>query len=61
MAHFGIKYIEYETDVQPVEQAVRDESDGPGQLLGYRSMHKTLQEQHQLAVPRGLVYAGYMT
>ena len=56
MAHFEIKYTDYETDIGAVEMAVRDESDGPGQLLGYRAMHKKLREQHHLAVPRNLVY-----
>ena len=56
MAHFNIKYTNYDTDLQAVETAVREEIEGPGQLLGYRSMHKKLREQHNLAVPRGLVY-----
>ena len=56
MAHFDIKYIDYDTDLEAVETAVREETEGPGQLLGYRSIHKKLREQHNLAVPRGLVY-----
>ena len=56
MAHFNIKYTNYDTDLQAVEMAVREEIEGPGQLLGYRSMHKKLQEQHNLAVPHGLVH-----
>ena len=56
MAHFGVKYVEYETDLKVVEKAVKEETGGPGQLLGYRSMHKKLREHHHLAVPRGLVY-----
>ena len=56
MAHFNIKYTNYDTDLQAVGTAVREEIEGPGQLLGYRSMHKKLREQHNLAVPRGLVY-----
>ena len=42
MRYFDAKYINYETD----------ENDGPGQLLGYRALHKKLREQHGLAVPR---------
>ena len=53
MAHFEIKYVDYETDLKVVEMAVKEEISGPGQLLGYRSMHKKLREHHQLAVPRG--------
>ena len=56
MAHFNIKYIDYETNANEVERAVHEEIDGPGQLLGYRAMHKKLREQHQFAVPRNLMY-----
>ena len=42
MAHFDIKYIDYDTDLEAVETAVREETEGPGQLLGYRSIHKKL-------------------
>ena len=30
--------------------------EGPGQLLGYRAMQRNIREQHQLPVPRNLVY-----
>ena len=56
MAYFEIKYVDYETDLKVVEMAVKEEIGGPGQLLGYRSMHRKLREYHQLAVPQGLVY-----
>ena len=55
MAYLEIKYVDYETDLKVVEMAVKEEIGGPGQLLGYRSMHRKLREHHQLAVPRGLV------
>ena len=42
MAHFGIKYVDYGTDLKVVEKAVKEETSGPGQLLGYRSMHKKI-------------------
>ena len=42
--------------VEEVEEAVREAEDGPGQLLGYRSLHKKVREGHGLPVPRGLVY-----
>ena len=35
---------------------MRTELQGPGQLLGYRSVQRKIREQHQLAVPRNLVY-----
>ena len=56
MAYFKVKYVDYETDIKVVEMAIKEEISGPGQLLGYRSLHRTLREHHQLAVTRGLVY-----
>ena len=56
LAFFGIQYIKYDTDIEEVETAVREEIEGPEQLLGYRAMHKKLREQHNLAVPRDLVH-----
>jgi len=56
MAHFDIRYVDYSIDVKKVEEIVLEELNGPGKLLGYRAMHKKLREQHQLLVPRGLVY-----
>ena len=56
LAFFVIQYIKYDTDIEEVETAVREEIEGPGQLLGYRAMHKKLREQHNLAVPRDLVH-----
>ena len=43
-------------DVPQVEEAVREEIDGPGRLLRYRATHKKVREIHQLNVPRNLVY-----
>ena len=48
--------MEYDTDIGEVENAVRKEMEGPGQLLGYRAMQRNVREQHQLPVPRNLVY-----
>ena len=48
--------MNYFTDLQEIEAAVRNEIEGPGQLLGYRAMHKNIREQHQLAVPRDSMY-----
>ena len=56
LAFFDIKYIRYDIDVEDVENAVREEMEGPGQLLGYRAMHHKIREQHQLHVPRNLVH-----
>ena len=55
MNHFGIKYVDYSLTVAEVEEAVCEENDGPGQLLGYRASQKKIQQQHRLAVdPEGL-------
>ena len=56
LSFFRISYINYGTDVQEVEHVVREEVEGPGQLLGYRAMHQKLREHHNLAVPRNLVH-----
>ena len=41
MRYFDIKYINYETTVDEVVAASNTENDGPGQLLGYRALHKS--------------------
>eukprot|EP00794_Sanderia_malayensis_P009299 gene9299-10280_t len=44
MKFFGIKYVDDDrADLGDVEQAVREELDGPGQLLGYRALHKKIR------------------
>lgn len=43
MAHFGVKYVYYRTGLKVAERAVKEETSGPGQLLGYRSMHKNYE------------------
>ena len=56
LAYFDIKYVRYNIEVEDVENAVREEMEGPDQLLGYRAMQRKIWEQHQLPVPRNLVY-----
>ena len=53
--HFGIQYIDYDIDVGEVKEAVKKELDGPGSLLGYRTLHNKIREVHELNVPRNLV------
>lgn len=57
LQYFDIKFTDYEVGVATVEEAVRRELEGPGQLLGYRAMQQKLREVHSLSVPRDLVYA----
>ena len=44
-------------DIDDVCQAVEEEMNGPGSLLGYRALHQKIREVHGLSVPRNLVYA----
>jgi hypothetical protein len=34
--------VRYDIEVENVENAVREEMEGPGQLLGYRAMQRKL-------------------
>ena len=55
--HFGIRFTDYDVDVNAVEDAIAKEISGPGQLLGYRAMHQKIREIRGLHVSRDLVYA----
>ena len=57
MNYFNIKYTDYNVDVDELETVVKQEMEGPGKLLGYRSLHKKVREIHNLNVPRSLVHA----
>ena len=57
LQYFDIKFTNYEVDIEEGKEAVRREIDGPGQLLGYRSMQQKVREIHGLNVPRDVVYA----
>ena len=39
-----------------VSDAVQKELEGPGKLLGYRAMNQKLRTEHNVQVPRHLVY-----
>lgn len=54
---FKIKRTDREVTVDQVKNAVQKELEGPGQLLGYRAMHKKVRQEHSLNVPRDLVHA----
>ena len=57
LQHFGIKYTDYEIDLENVKKAVKKELDGPGVLLGYRAMQQKVREVHGLNASCNLVYA----
>ena len=43
-------------EIDDVSQAVENELKGPGQLLGYRAMHKKIRQEYGLNVTRDKVY-----
>ena len=57
LQHFGIKYTDTTITTDQVKEAVAKELQGPGKQLGYRAMQQKIRQQHQLNVPRDLVYA----
>ena len=44
----GIRYTDTDVVVDEVEEAVTQEMEGPGRLLGYRAMQKKLRKVHDL-------------
>ena len=56
MRHFRIFYTDNTIGQENLEDAIREELNGPGQLLGYRAMHKKIRDIHKLKVPRKKVY-----
>ena len=56
MRYFGVKYVSYDTPVDKLKEAVTDELNGPGRLLGYRAMNKKLRLKYDIKVPRDRVY-----
>ena len=55
LRHFELNYVNYETPLQDVKNAVKKELEGPGKLLGVRAMTKKLRMVHDVKVPRDLV------
>ncbi len=53
---FDIHYINYDTPLAAVAEAVQKELDGPGRLLGYRAMNQKLRTEHKIQVPRHVVH-----
>ena len=56
LRYFGIHYINYNTPLAEVCDAVKKELDGPGRLLGYRAMNHKLRTEHNVQVSRHLVH-----
>lgn len=53
---FGIYYSDGNISVDEVKNAVQEELNGPGKLLGYRSMQRKVRIEHGLNAPRDLVH-----
>jgi hypothetical protein len=49
--YFDIHYIDYDTPLAVVADAVQKELDGPERLLGYKSMNQKLLTEHKVQVP----------
>jgi hypothetical protein len=56
LQHFEIRCSYHNVSVDQVRNAVREELQGPGKLLGYRAMHQKIRQFHDLAVPQDLVH-----
>ena len=48
LQYFGITYTDQTVEVDEVEDAVKQEMQEPGKLLGYRALHKKLRQVHDL-------------
>ena len=56
LQHFSIKYINYDTNIETVRDAVVKKIQGPGQLLGYRGLNNVLRTKHGIKLLRDLTY-----
>ena len=56
LRYFNIYYTEKNVTVAEVRQAVQNELEGPGILLGYRAMQQKIRQKYEMKVPRHLVH-----
>jgi len=56
LCYFGTHYINYNTPLAEVCDAVKKELDRPGRLLGYRATNHKFRTEHKVQVPRHLVH-----
>ena len=42
--YFDIKYLDYEVELADLEESVREELNGPGNLIGYCAMTKKIRQ-----------------
>eukprot|EP00794_Sanderia_malayensis_P000706 gene706-9204_t len=57
LGEFKINRVDKDVSVEQLRNAVQEELDGPGRLLGYRAMCNKIRQKHQLKVPRRYVHA----
>ena len=57
LRYFDIFYNDKDIDIDQVKEAVAEELEGPGKLLGYRAMQKKIRQVDELDVPQDLVHA----
>ena len=56
LRHFDVYYKDGTVSVEDIQEAVNKELEGPGKLLGYRSMQKKIRQKYDLLVTRDQVY-----
>ena len=54
LQHFRIKYVDYSINISTVKEFVAKEMEGPGRLLGYRTLHKKIRDMYGLNVPSAI-------
>ena len=56
LRYFDIYYINRNISLDEVRNAISNELNGPGKLLGYRAMHLKLRQKYDMNLPRDDVY-----
>ena len=56
LREFDIHFSDTRISFEEVKEAIKNELDGPGCLLGYRAMQNMLRQEYKLNVPRDLVH-----
>lgn len=56
LREFDIHFCDTRISVEEVKEAIKNEFDGPGCLLGYRAMQSKLRKEYKLNIPRDLVH-----
>ena len=56
LRYFNIYYVNKALTVMEVKDAVLQEVDGPGKLLGYRAMQNKIRQKYGLLAPRDKIY-----